>query len=92
VDTPVWNEQEDKIKHLIKTSEQLSTGIATLSMAWVLSNMNIISAITAASRPEQIHQTIKAIEVYRRLTLKVLDRIEGIFGNKPTKATSRFCV
>lgn len=92
VDTSVWKEQQDKIKQLIQTAEQLSTDVATLSMAWVLSNKNVTSAITGASRPEQIYQTVKAIDVYRKLTPEVLDKIESIFKNKPAEVTPRFGV
>ncbi|KAJ4993686.1 voltage-gated potassium channel subunit beta 2 [Stagonosporopsis vannaccii] len=92
VGTPVWDEQQDKIKALIKVAEKLGTDVATLSMAWVLSNKNVSSAITGASRPEQIYQTVKAIDVYRKLTPEVLEEIEGIFKNKPAEVTPRFGV
>ena len=90
IDTPAWKEQQDKIRQLIKVAENLATDVATLSMAWVLSNKNVSSAITGASRPEQIHQTVKAIGVYRKLTPEVLEEIEQIFQNKPAEVTPRF--
>lgn len=92
VDSPVWKEQQDKIRALIGVAEKLGTDAATLSMAWVLSNKNVTSAITGASRPEQIYQTVKAIDVYRKLTPEVLEEIEGIFKNKPAEVTPRFGV
>lgn len=92
IDTPAWKEQQDKIRQLIKVAEKLATDVATLSMAWVLSNKNVSSAITGASRPEQIHQTVKAIGVYRKLTPEVLEEIEQIFQNKPAEVTPRFGV
>ncbi|KAJ4337182.1 hypothetical protein N0V87_004853 [Didymella glomerata] len=90
IDTPAWKEQQDKIRELIKVAEKLGTDVATLSMAWVLSNKNVSSAITGASRPEQIYQTVKAVDVYRKLTPEVLEEIEGIFKNKPAEVTKRF--
>lgn len=92
IGTPAWDEQQDKIRALIKVAEKLGTDVATLSMAWVLSNKNVTSAITGASRPEQIYQTVRAIEVYRKLTPEVLEEIEGIFKNKPAEVTPRFGV
>jgi len=92
IGTPVWDEQQDKIKALIKVAEKLGTDVATLSMAWVLSNKNVSSAITGASRPEQIYQTVKAVDVYRKLTPEVLEEIESIFKNKPAEVTPRFGV
>ncbi|KAJ4361677.1 hypothetical protein N0V95_001661 [Ascochyta clinopodiicola] len=92
VDTPAWKEQQDQIRALIKVAEELGTDVATLAMAWVLSNKHVTSAITGASRPEQIYQTVKAIDVYRKLTPEVLEKIEEIFGNKPAEVTPRFGV
>jgi aryl-alcohol dehydrogenase-like predicted oxidoreductase len=51
-------------------------------MAWVLSNPNVSSAITGASRPEQIWQTVRAVSVYKKLTPEVLEEIEGVVGKK----------
>ncbi|KAJ8110150.1 hypothetical protein OPT61_g6931 [Boeremia exigua] len=92
IGTPAWDEQQGKVKELIKLAERLGTDVATLSMAWVLSNKNVSSAITGASRPEQIYQTVRAIDVYRKLTPEVLEEIEGIFKNKPAEVTQRFGV
>ncbi|KAH7082147.1 NADP-dependent oxidoreductase domain-containing protein [Paraphoma chrysanthemicola] len=90
VGTDAWNTQQEKVKKLIKIAEGLGTDVATLSMAWVLSNKNVSSAITGASRPEQIFQTVKAVGVYRQLTKENLDEIEEAFGNKPAELTKRF--
>lgn len=92
IDTPAWKEQQDKVRALIQVAEKLGTDVATLSMAWVLSNKNVSSAITGASRPEQIFQTVRAVDVYRKLTPEVLEEIEGIFKNKPAEVTPRFGV
>ncbi|KAF2712888.1 Aldo/keto reductase [Pleomassaria siparia CBS 279.74] len=87
---PEWNAQQDKIRALIKVAERLGTDVATLSMAWVISNKDVSSAITGASRPEQIWQTVRAVDVYKRLTKDVLDEIEGIVENKPSELVKRF--
>ncbi len=71
-------------------AKKLDTDVATLSMAWVLSNKNVSSAITGASRPEQIYQTVKAVDVYRKLTKENIDEIEKVMGNKPEELTKRF--
>ncbi|CAG5182772.1 uncharacterized protein ALTATR162_LOCUS10327 [Alternaria atra] len=85
-----WNQQQDKIKKLMEIAKKLDTDVATLSMAWVLSNKNVSSAITGASRPEQIYQTVKAVDVYRKLTKENLDEIEQVMGSKPAELTMRF--
>lgn len=90
IGTEPWNQQQEKIKKLVGVAEKLGTDVATLSMAWVLANKNVSSAITGASRPEQIWQTVRAVEVYKKLTPEVLEEIEGIADNKPAELTKRF--
>ncbi|KAF1958239.1 Aldo/keto reductase [Byssothecium circinans] len=87
-----WNEQQEKVRKLVGVAERLGTDVVTLSMAWVLVNKDVSSAITGASRPEQIWQTVRAVEVYKRLGEEVLEEIEGIVGNKPEGVTPRFGV
>jgi aryl-alcohol dehydrogenase-like predicted oxidoreductase len=74
----------------VQVAEKLDTDAATLSMAWVLSNKNVSSAITGASKPEQIYKSVRAIEVYRKLTKENLDEIEEIMGSKPAELMMRF--
>ncbi|KAF1979304.1 putative voltage-gated protein [Bimuria novae-zelandiae CBS 107.79] len=88
--TPAWDEEQGKIKKLIGMAERLETNVATLAMAWVLANENVCSAITGASRPEQIWETVHAVAVYKKLTPEVLAEIEDIMGNKPEAVTKRF--
>jgi aryl-alcohol dehydrogenase-like predicted oxidoreductase len=90
VGSSAWNEQQGKIKKLMGIAERLDTDVATLSMAWVLSNKNVSSAITGASRPEQIYQTVRAVGVYRKLTVGNLSEIEECVGSKPQELTMRF--
>lgn len=85
-----WQKKQDKVKKLIQIAEKLGTDVATLSMAWVLTNDRVSSAITGASRPEQIFQTVRALEVVKKLDEKVLAEIEEAFGNKPALAQKRF--
>lgn len=89
-ETPLWDEEQGKIKKLMEIAERLGTNVATLSMAWVLANENVASAITGASRPEQIWQTVHAVAVHEQLTPDILQEIETIFGNKPEEVTKRF--
>jgi aryl-alcohol dehydrogenase-like predicted oxidoreductase len=90
VGSDAWNKQQDSIRKLMKIAEKLDTDVATLSMAWVLTNKNVSSAITGASRPEQIFQTVKAVDVYRKLTPELVEEIENCFENKPKAVMKRF--
>ncbi|OAK99510.1 Aldo/keto reductase [Phaeosphaeriaceae sp. SRC1lsM3a] len=90
VGSDAWNQSQEKIRKLMAIAERLETDVATLAMAWVLSNQNVSSAITGASRPEQIFQTVRAVGVYKKLGKEVLAEIEEVFGNKPKDLMKRF--
>jgi aryl-alcohol dehydrogenase-like predicted oxidoreductase len=58
--------------------------MAQLALAWCLRNPNVSSVITGASRPEQVEQNMKALNVVPMLSDEIMDEIDSILGNKPT--------
>jgi len=48
-----------------------------------LKNPNVSTVITGASRPEQVSENMKALEVAPKLDSDVLEQVEVILGNKP---------
>jgi voltage-dependent potassium channel beta subunit len=77
---------EEKIKTVrqLKTvSDDLGISLPQLAIAWCLKNPNVSTVITGASRVEQVHQNMKALDAVSMLTKDVMGRIEGILGNKP---------
>ncbi|KAK0619262.1 NADP-dependent oxidoreductase domain-containing protein [Immersiella caudata] len=71
-------------------AEKLGVKQSVLTLAWVLANPNVSSAITGASSPEQIYENIEAIAVYKRLTPGILSEIDEILNNKPPVVVPRF--
>jgi aryl-alcohol dehydrogenase-like predicted oxidoreductase len=57
--------------------------MAQLGLAWCLKNPNVSTVITGASRPEQVAENMKAVEVAPKLTSEAMERIEQILQNKP---------
>lgn len=43
--------------------------MSQLAMAWVIANPDISSAITGVTRPEQLVDTVKAVDVLKNLTV-----------------------
>jgi voltage-dependent potassium channel beta subunit len=79
-------EAEGKIARVRQLSEiagELGCTTAQLAIAWCLTNPNVSTAITGASRPEQVQENMGAMEVLGRLTAEVLERIEDTVGNRP---------
>jgi len=77
---------EAKIKQTLMLrdiADDLSASLPQLSLAWCLTNPNVSTVITGASKPEQIEENMKALAVVPKLTPERLNRIDDIMGNKP---------
>ncbi len=72
-----------KVGQLMEIAGELGASMAQLALAWTLKNPNVSSAITGASRPGQIVENMKAIELVPQLTDDVMARLEAILDNKP---------
>ncbi|MBE0408217.1 MAG: aldo/keto reductase [Anaerolineales bacterium] len=73
----------EKVRQLSEIAKDLGCTTAQLAIAWCSKNPNVSTVITGASRPEQVDENMKALEVADLLSEDVLDRIENILDNKP---------
>jgi voltage-dependent potassium channel beta subunit len=64
-----------KLNHVAK---ELGVTLSQLSLAWILRHQGISSAIIGASRPEQIEENVKAVDIL--LNKDDLEEIEQILG------------
>lgn len=72
-----------KVQLLTPIAHELGCSMAQLALAWCLSNEDVSTVITGASRPEQISENMKALDVVPLLTVEIQERIEEILDNKP---------
>lgn len=72
-----------KVRALAPIADELGCSLAQLALAWCLTNPNVSTVITGASRPEQVTENMAAMEVVEKLNPEVLETIEGILDNKP---------
>ncbi len=49
--------------------------MAQLAMAWVINNPDVSTAITGATKVEQLEDTVKAVAVRRKFTPEIEKRI-----------------
>lgn len=73
----------EKARRLRPVAEELGCTLPQLALAWCLTNENVSTVITGASKPEQVVENMKALDVVDRLTPEVLERVETILDNKP---------
>jgi voltage-dependent potassium channel beta subunit len=65
------------VRRLAPVAADLGCTLAQMSLAWCLKNPNVSTAITGASRPEQVRENMKALDVVPKLTAEVMARIDG---------------
>ena len=63
---------------------ELGCTTAQLALAWVAKQPQTSTVILGASKPEQVTENLKALDVIPKLTPAVLERIEKILDNQPT--------
>ncbi|MBI4866614.1 MAG: aldo/keto reductase [Candidatus Wallbacteria bacterium] len=64
------------VRKLKGLADSLECTLAQLALAWCLKNPHVSTVITGASRPEQVTENMRALDVLPRLTDEVMARIE----------------
>jgi voltage-dependent potassium channel beta subunit len=72
----------EKVRALGPVASDLGIPLACLALAWCLKNPHVSTVITGASRVEQVHENMKALEAVDKLTPEVMARIEKAIGNQ----------
>jgi aryl-alcohol dehydrogenase-like predicted oxidoreductase len=67
-----------RVGELEPIAKELGLTQAQLAVAWVLQNDNVAAAIIGASRPEQVHENVKAVGV--SIPPELLARIDEVLG------------
>ncbi|POS70108.1 voltage-gated potassium channel subunit beta-3 [Diaporthe helianthi] len=73
----------EKVRKLAKIAERLGCNTSQLALAWTASNPNVSTVILGATKVEQIHDNIKALDVLDKITPEVKEEIEAVLENKP---------
>ncbi|WP_371779488.1 aldo/keto reductase family protein [Streptosporangium subroseum] len=68
-----------RVQELKPIAADLGLSMAQLAVAWVLQNPNVASAIVGATKPEQVHDNVKASGV--KLDTDVLKKIDDVLGS-----------
>ncbi|MFL5908688.1 MAG: aldo/keto reductase family protein [Solirubrobacterales bacterium] len=76
------------VQRLVPIAEQAGLSMAQMALAWVLREENVASAITGASRPEQVFSNVEASGVeLSEDTLDAIDEaLDGLTVTEPLRA------
>ncbi|MFG0328400.1 MAG: potassium channel beta subunit family protein [Phycisphaerales bacterium] len=77
----------EKVRKLEPIAKELGCTRAQLAIAWCLKNPNVSTVITGASKPEQVEENMKSLEVADALDDETVEQIEKILDNKPDEET-----
>jgi voltage-dependent potassium channel beta subunit len=69
-----------QVRLLAPIAREIGCTMAQLSLAWCLKNPNVSSVITGASRPDQVTENMKALDVVPKLDDGIMARIDAIVG------------
>jgi aryl-alcohol dehydrogenase-like predicted oxidoreductase len=77
----------EAVQRLVPIAEEAGLTMVEMALAWVLREPNAASAITGASRPEQVHSNAKASGV--ALSVDVLEAIDEALGDVVVRGPKR---
>ncbi len=70
--------RSETVRSLQSIATELDCTLAQLSIAWCAKNPHVSTVITGASRVEQVHENLAALDVLPKLTDEVLARIDAV--------------
>jgi voltage-dependent potassium channel beta subunit len=68
------------VRRLAPIADELGCTLAQLAIAWCVKNPRVSSVITGASRVDQVHENMAALDVVPSLTDDVMSRIDDATG------------
>ncbi|CAM2885709.1 aldo/keto reductase family protein [Saccharomonospora xinjiangensis] len=79
-----------RVEKLRPLADQAGLTLAQLAVAWVLQNGNVASAIIGASRPEQVHENVKAagVTLDDDLMTAIDEVLDGVVERDPGQTKS----
>ena len=80
-DDNLMEERRDKARELTELAESIDVTPAALALAWAMAHRNVDSVITGASKPKQLEENVKALEI--EIDYELNQKIEDILRNKP---------
>ena len=86
--TPEGQAKIAKVKAITTIATRIGATPTTLALAWCAKNPNVTTVILGASKPDQIVENLKALEVIPLLTEEIMREIEEVLQNKPELATT----
>lgn len=72
------SEKTKKVEKFITIAKEYSFDPAQLALAWCLKNKNVSTVITGASKVEQVHHNMKALDLVSKVDAELLKKLNAI--------------
>lgn len=73
----------EKLNKLADLAKELGYSQAQLTLAWAIANGDVSVCLLGFSRVSQVEENVKAIELFRKWTQEIEDKVNGILDNSP---------
>ncbi len=73
------NQVKKKTLQFVGIAKELGVTPAALAIAWCSKNPHVSSVITGASRVEQIHDNMKALDAMKKIDAGVMAKLDEVF-------------
>jgi len=70
-------------KELEEIAASLGGSLVQLALAWTLRNKDVSSALCGFTKVQQVEENVKAVEIYKKFTPEIDERIEKLLDNRP---------
>ncbi len=70
----------ERVRQLSRVADRLGATLAQLAIAWCAVNPHVSTVITGASRVQQVHENLAALDVMPLLTPEVMQEIDALTG------------
>lgn len=84
-DATLAEERFEKVRKLCKIADEIGVPMSQMALAWCLKNPNVSTVILGASKVAQLEENLKSLEVVKLLDEAVMQKIEDVLQNKPTR-------
>lgn len=75
------------VEKLEPIAKRLGCSVAQIALAWCAANPCVSTVILGATKPEQLEENLKAIDVIGQLTPAVMEELEKALGTTPVDET-----
>lgn len=73
----------NKLKQFEELAKELGTTMPRLAIAWVVKYENISTCILGANKLSQLEDNLKSLEVVKKITPEIAEKLEQIFQSRP---------